>query len=165
MRKFMLSFLFIGICTFAQTPVPATVPAYANYASGGISYNPGASPAIAGTVLYAKVLPGTSGTYSFSTIDALITSTRPFTVSTNVATGIAQKIFTIQGVGIFAATGAGISWTGRNTGWSYNGGFLTPIAINKNGLYVSPALRFIKSSVNQNSDYQVILSLMVGKGW
>lgn len=136
-----------------------------NFAAAGVSYNPGASPPVAGTGLYARLLPGTTGTYSFTTVDALVTSTKPFTIGTNIATGLAQKLFTVGSLTVYASTGGGVSWNGKNTGWTWNGGGLVPLKLGKSSWFAVPAVRFIKSSVNQNSDYQLIATVMLGKGW
>lgn len=152
-----------------EAPAPAaatattTAPASpANLYAAGVAYNPGASPSVAGTALYAHEV-GTSGTYAFTAVDALPESLKPFTVTTNVGAGIAQKVATLDGVAIFAPTSAGISWSGGNTGWQWTGGGIAAIPVRTN-YYILPSLRFLKSSVSGGSGYQLIAGIAFGGG-
>ena len=135
----------------AQTP--------ANIYAAGVSYNHGATPSIAGTALYAHSVDS-SGTYAFTVYDALPASTKPFTVTSNVGLGLAQKLFTIHNVPVFAPTSAGVSFTGSNTGWQWNGGIAASVKI-KGNWHAYPTVRFLKSSVG-GSGYQVLPSILFG---
>src|SRR6185437_9544556 len=98
------------------------------------------------TALYAHALSNT-GTYAFSAVDALPNTIKPFTVSTNVGAGIAQRVATISGIDVYVPTAAGISWCGANTGWQWNAGALASVHVRGN-YYVMPSVRFLKSSVS-----------------
>jgi len=143
-------------------PVAPQPTALTNIYAAGASYNVGGSPAIAGTALYAHLVAGT-GTYAFTAVDALPNTLKPFTVSTNIGVGIAQKVATLGKVPIYMPTAAGISWNGGNTGWQWNGGVLASIHV-KNGYYIMPTVRFLKSSVSNGSGYQPIVGVLFGWG-
>lgn len=134
------------------------------YMAGG-SYSAGATPAFAGTGLYAHQI-NTSGTYAFTMIDALPANTKPFTVSTNIGAGIAQRVATIDGVSIFIPTSAGISYTGNNVGWAWTTGIGAPFKVrssaNGGSWYLMPTARILKSSVSGGSGYQSIVGLLFG---
>lgn len=131
------------------------------YMAGG-SYSAGATPAFAGTGLYAHQI-NTSGTYAFTMVDALPATLKPFTVTTNFAAGIAQRVATIDGFSIFIPTAAGISYTGTNTGWAWSTGVGVPFKI-KSNWYLMPTARVLKSSVSGGSGYQPIVGLLFGWG-
>ena len=133
-----------------------------NLYAAGVSYSVNASPAVAGTALYAHQV-NTSGTYAFTVVDALPATLKPFTVTSNIGIGVAQKIMTFGKVGIYMPTAAGISWSGTNTGWQWNGGALAFVPL-KNGYYLVPTVRFLKSSVSSGSGYQPIVGLLFGWG-
>lgn len=141
---------------------PAVAPSIQTIYAGGVSYNAGASPAIAGTGLFAHQL-NSAGSYAFTAIDALPNTYKPFTVSTNVGIGVAQKVATIAGVDIFVPTAAGISFNGTNTGWQWNAGALAAIHI-KGNYYLMPNARFLKSSVSGGTGYQPILGILFAYG-
>ncbi|HEY1808864.1 MAG TPA: hypothetical protein VGG42_09895 [Acidobacteriaceae bacterium] len=146
----------------AQTaPAPAAPTAAQNIYAGGLSYDVGGSPAIAGTALYARNLNtgATLPTYAFTVIDALPESVKPFTVSTNVGAGIAQQVAKVGNVTVWMPTAAGISWTGTNMGFQWNGGAGATIPI-KGSYGLMPSIRFLKSSVNGGSGYQLIPGLL-----
>jgi hypothetical protein len=147
---------------FAQKDAPANVAPLQNIYGAGVSYSVGGSPAVAGTGLYARQLSD-SGTYAFTAVDALPNTLKPFTVSTNVGVGIAQKLFTIGKVPVYVPTALGISWTGSNTGWQYNAGALAVIHL-KGNYYVMPTARFLKSSVSNGTGYQPIIGVLFGFG-
>lgn len=134
----------------------------ANVAAVGLSVNPGGSPQIAGTGLWARLVSG-DGTYAFTVVDALPASVKPFTVVTNVSAGLAQKMFTVSGVDILVPTAAGASWTGTNVGWAWSTGGMAAIKV-KN-VRVLPNIRFLKSSVSGGAGYQVIAGILFGWGW
>lgn len=153
-----------GLCQ----PVQAQDDPLANFYAAGVSYSINAVPAVAGTALYAHLLIGPSdsykgSTYAFTVVDALPNTLHPFTVSTNIGAGLAQKVFTLGKVPIYMPTAAGISFNGTNTGWQWNGGVLASIHI-KGQYYIMPTARFLKSSVSNGSGYQPIIGVLFGFG-
>jgi len=148
----------------AAATVAAPAAPLSNIYAAGLSYNSAAHPAIAGTALYAKLIADGSGTYAFTAIDVLPTSARPFTVTTNVSAGIAQKIFTIGKVPIFVPTTAGVSWSGTNTGWAWSTGALASIHVGKGGWHIFPVVRVAHSNVSNGSGVQPIVGVMFGWG-
>ncbi len=166
LKAIVLVLLLIGLAPRmnAQTPAPApSSPTLTNIYAAGISFNNGASPAIAGTGMYAHLIADGSGTYAFTVVDALPTSLKPFTVTSNFGAGIAQKVFTIGSVPIFVPTSAGISYNGTNTGWAWSTGALASIKV-KNNWRIFPNVRIVKSSVSNGSGYQPIVGVMFGWG-
>lgn len=156
-----LAFLLFALCTLTTHGQDITNL----YAAGG-SYSSGASPAFAGTALYAHaVSPDTApGMYAFTMIDAIPATVKPFTVSTNIAAGIGEKIATIANVPIFIPTAAGISFNGTNTGWAWSTGVAAPIQWKKGNFYIVPTLRVLKSSVSGGSGYQPVVGILFGWG-
>jgi hypothetical protein len=135
----------------------------ANIAAVGVSVNPGATPAVAGTGLWARLVSG-QGTYAFTVVDALPASVKPFTVTTNISVGIAQKIYTTKGVDLIVPTAAGISWTGANVGWAWSGGGMAAFKVGQ--ARILPNVRFLKSSVaGAGAGYSVIVGCLFGIGW
>lgn len=134
-----------------------------NLIAGGITVNPGASPQIAGTAIYAHTT-NALGTYAFTVFDALPMSTKPFVVDTAMGAGIAPKAFTFGTVDIFIPTSAGVSYTGNNTGWAWTTGGLASIPIGKTAWRIMPNVRVLKSSVGSNA-YQLMGGILIGWGW
>ena len=160
MKKVILS--LASLCLFAITSFAQTAPTNpTNIYAAGISFNQGATPQIAGTALYAHSISD-SGTYAFTVIDALPASFKPFSVNTDIGAGIAQKLFTIANVPVFAPTSAGISFNGQNTGWDWSTGALASIKL-KGNWRVMPNVRIVKSSVG-GSGYQPIVGVLFGWG-
>jgi hypothetical protein len=159
--------LCLCLCAFGQiapvvTPAPATPPVLTTVYGAGVSYSEGGSPSVAGTGLYAHLLAGTS-TYAFTVADILPNNTKPFTVSTNIAAGVAQKIATISGRDILIPTAAGISVSGGNTGWVWSTGAMVVFHL-KNNWLLMPNVRIIKSSVGNGTGYQPVIGMMFGWG-
>lgn len=144
-------------------PLLASAQDYSNFTAYGLSYSPGASPAIAGTGLYAHRVAG-DGTYVFTVVDALPLSVKPFSVSTQFGGGISQKVLTIAGANIYIPTSAGISYKGNNTGWAWTTGALIAIKISPRWR-LAPSVRLMKSSVGDYAGYQVIGGVLVGWAW
>jgi hypothetical protein len=130
-----------------------------NIYAAGVSYNNAASPVVAGTALYAHKI-NEERTYAFTVIDALPSNARPFTVQTQLSGGIAQKVFSIGKIPIFAPTAAGVSFTGQNTGWAWSTGALASISY-KGKYRIMPGVRVLKSSVG-GGGYQPIVSVLFG---
>lgn len=157
--------MVLFLCTSAQAQSSSSTEAapIQNLYGAGVSYSVNATPAIAGTALYCRALnSGLDGTYGCSMVDALPNTVKPFTVSTNIGAGIAQKAFTLGNVPVYVPTAAGISWSGGNTGWEWNGGAFASIHV-KSRYYLMPSVRFLKSSVG-GSGYQPIIGLLLGRG-
>jgi hypothetical protein len=133
-----------------------------NFYAAGASYNNGATPAVAGTALYAHLVSN-SDTYMFTAIDAVPNTLKPFTVTTNVGVGIAQRVLTLGKIPIYIPTAAGISWTGTNTGWQWNTGAMA-IVYTKGSFTVDPVVRVVKSSVSAGTGYQPVVGLLFGWG-
>lgn len=154
-----------AIPSFAQTAAPpaATTPAPAiqNVYAAGVSWNQSASPAIAGTALYAHAVDS-SGTFAFTAIDVLPTSVKPFTVTTNVGVGVAQKLFSIGKVPILCPTTAGVSWSGTNTGWAWSTGALASVKLGKSNWHLFPMVRVARSNVSSGSGVQPIVGVALG---
>ncbi len=160
---------------FAQTSTTTTTATVAasdpilnlpsNIYAAGLSGNPGASPAIAGTGMYARLVSPGSSTYAFTVMDILPQSTAPFTVSTNIGIGVAQRITSVTIAGrvitLYVPTSAGLT-VGNATGWNWSGGGLLDVPL-KNGWRLIPNVRFVKSNV-ANSGYQLIGGVMFGWG-
>jgi hypothetical protein len=157
----------LAMCGFAQSPAapaPAATPALpSNLYAAGVSFNSTASPRIAGTGLYARLISDSTGTYAFTVLDALPASISPFTVTTNMGVGVAQKLFTVGKVPIFVPTSAGISFNGTNTGWAWSTGAIASIRI-KNNWRVLHNVRIVKSSVSNGAGYQPIVGVLFGWG-
>jgi hypothetical protein len=152
--KTIIVLLALAVTALAQTN---------NLAAVGMSYQPGASPAVAGTGMYAKALAGTPGTYVFTVADALPLSVKPFTVITQFGAGIAQKIFAVGRVTLFVPTSAGVSVNGSNTGWAWTGGGLASITTKRGN--IMPNVRVVKSSVAAGQGYTLIAGVMFGWEW
>jgi len=161
-KAIALGFVLLALVQpgFTQTAPPATPAPIANIYAAGISFDSGASPAIAGTGIYAHLVNDGSGTYAFTVVDVLPASVNPFTVTTNFSGGIAQKVFSIGKVPIFVPSSAGISYTGTNTGWAWSTGAMAPIKI-KGNWRIFPNVRVVKSSVG-GSGYRPVVGLLFG---
>lgn len=139
-----------------------------NVYSAGVSYAPGAEQKMAGTALLARPIAG-NRTAAFTSFDAVPTFTKPMKITTNVGAGIAERIFSFQLAGrtlsVWVPGGGGVSWSGTNVGWNYNAGGLLDIpAKDGSNFGYQPNVRFLKSSVNNNSDYQLIFGILFRYG-
>jgi hypothetical protein len=166
--KMVLFVLLLGAVALGQTATPApTVLPPLNIWGVGLSWNQGASSALsqqfAGTAFYARE-QNTAGTYLYTMFDVVSTTVKPLTVTTNTGIGLGQKITTVAGWTIYATATAGPSWTGSNAGWNWTGGGMAAHAIGKSKWNIIPMIRTVKSSVNNNSGYQLIFSLGFGTG-
>ena len=177
MKRIMLVLslsVLVALAT-AQTPTPTPTPVPANIYAAGVTYNPGASPSIAGTALYGRRL--LDSTFAFTALDALpvlpptpqpriVGQPQPgILIDTNVSVGIAQKVLTISGIPIYVPTSAGISWTGNHTGWAWSTGGLAWIPLKKDsGWAIAPHVRLLKSSVSGGAGYGVMGGVLLGWG-
>jgi hypothetical protein len=144
----------------AAPAATATTSQPQNFYAVGVSFNPGASPQVAGNILYGHAL-NSSGTYGFSDVDIIPNTIRPFTVTTNVGAGIAQKVASFGKYDVWVPTAAGVSINGSNTGWQWNGGAAVSVPIKQNW-FLLPNVRFLKSSVSGGTGYQIIAGIDVG---
>jgi hypothetical protein len=145
----------------AQTPVKTAMPVQ-NLIAVGNSYNINATPSVAGSILFAHYIAA-PGTYAFTAIDVLPGTIKPFTVTSNIGIGLAQKLFTIGRTSLYMPTAAGVSWTGGNTGWQWSGGVAVTVQLQYSFCLV-PTVRFLKSSVSGGSGYQPVVGLSLGFG-
>lgn len=133
-----------------------------NFYAAGLSYTTGGgSTPLAGTAAWAHNL--NNGTYSLAVLDAVPSTVKPLTVTTNLGAGIAQKVFTISGYPVYMPVAAGFSWSGANAGFQWSGGGFVPVKI-KNGYSVVVSLRYLKSAVSNGTGYQLIPGVWVGWG-
>jgi hypothetical protein len=153
--------LLAMLAVFPSLSRAQTTPVPQNIYAGGISFNNAASPAIAGTGLYARLLSQSAGTYAFTAVDVLPNTLKPLTVTSNFSTGVAQKVFTVAGVPIYVPTSAGVSYTGSNTGWNWNTGAMASIKLKKNWRFF-PNVRVLKSSVSNGSGVQLTVGVFFG---
>jgi hypothetical protein len=141
-----------------------------NLYAAGVTWAPGATPQLAGNFIYSHQLTTTddngvvkgTGTYLFGDLDAIPTTTKPFSVTTNIGTGIAQRVVTIGKIPIWIPTAAGVSWKGPNIGFQWNTGAAATIAL-KNNLFLIPNVRALKSNVS-DSGYQLQVGFDIGWG-
>lgn len=145
----------------AQTE-PSPTPIQNLYA-GGVSWNGASSPSVAGSGLYAHLIAGT-GTYAFTHVDAVPASVKPFTVTTNIGAGVAQKVATIGKYNVYVPTAAGISFNGQNAGWQWNTGAGVAIPVGTKGYYLMPTVRVLQSNVSGGAGVQPIVGLLFGWG-
>lgn len=155
-----LTLIMFCLCLF--TVVAFSQVQTQNVAAVGVSFNPGGSPKVAGTGLWARLVSG-NGTYAYTVVDALPSSAKPYTITTQVSAGMAQKLFSINGIDILVPTAAGVSWTGTNVGWSWTSGGI--VAIKYKQARIMPNVRFLKSSVSNGAGYQVIAGILFGWGF
>ena len=163
--KLVSLLLLAAIAGFAQTTNPAlSVTDPLNIWGAGLSWNQSASASMsqqfAGSALYARA-QNTVGTYAFTMIDAVPTSYRPFTTTTNIGVGIGQKVLTVGAWTLYGTAAAGPSWSGPNTGWNWSGGAMATHDL-KNKWWIGLNARTIRSSVNQNSGNQYIFGVLAG---
>ena len=125
--------------------------------SAGVSWQRGASPAVAGTGLYARQVSG--GSWAFTVLDALPGGGG--LVSTSVSVGLAQRLFGVGRVAVFVPTAAGIGWSGANLGWNWSTGAM--VVVRAGRWRVCPALRTFKGSVA--GAYRVGVGVLVGGAW
>ena len=160
--KLLSILLLAAVAGFAQTLSP-TDPL--NIWGVGLSWNQSASANVsqqfAGTAMYARA-QNTAGTYAFTVLDAVPTSFTPFTTTTNLGVGVAQKLGTVGGFTAYGTAAAGPSWSGSNTGWNWTGGAIATHVLKGNWWYGLNA-RLVRSSVNQNSGNQYIFGVLFGQ--
>ncbi len=160
----LLGFALFALVMAMPSRVEAqAVPLKTLYA-GGVSYSSGGDPSIAVTLLGATQMSSDTapGTYAFTAIDILPSSGKPLTVSTNVAGGVAQKLFTVGDYSLYVPLAAGFTVTGSNAGWNWSTGGCTDVPL-KNGFGLMPCVRVLKGSVGGNG-YQLLPSVLLRWG-
>jgi len=150
----ILTFLSAPAWGQAQSPKDAD-----QFVAAGVSLNQYAAPQISGMLLYAKRLADT-GTYSFSLVDVISKSVKPFNAATSITTGIAQKLFMVGPARVFAVTTIGTIVGGDEIGYSWTGGGAVAIPLGK-GWNLMPSVRVLTSGVTSR---QMIYGLAVGWG-
>ena len=162
MKLILIAALLFGAMAFAQTPAPA--PATPNIFGAGISWNQSASASasqqFAGTLFYARQQTE-AGTYAFTVVDAVPTTFKPFTVTTNFGIGIGQRVFQLSKWTVYGTVAAGPSWSGSNTGWAWTGGGMAIHPL-KGAWWIGPEARLVRSSVNNNNGNQFIFGVVFG---
>lgn len=135
-----------------------------NFGAAGVSFSPGADPAIAGTAAYARRL--NANTFSFTLMDAIPMREVPNAISTQVGTGILQRVGTIGRVDVYIPVAAGISWSGTNSRWSWTGGAMAAFKIPKLDIYAYPNVRWSLIDVAPGvSGYQPTYGVLFGGPW
>lgn len=168
MKTFVRSLIF-G-CLVLMLPCIGHGQEVNNLYMAGVSFNNSATPPVAGTAMYAHAVSHDTapGMFAFSVYDALPNKGKPFTVTSNIGVGIAQKVFDIAGHDVFVPSSAGISYSGTNVGWAWSTGAGVPFKIKETSdggaWYVMPIVRVVKSSVSNGTGYQPIVSLTFGYG-
>jgi hypothetical protein len=140
----------------AQT-APEVMPK--DYVAAGMSWNQYSAPEINGNLLYAHKITD-QNTYSFTFMDVISKSWKPFTATTAVSTGVAQHVRTIGPARCFLVTTVGVAAGGDNVGYVWTGGGAFAIPIGKS-FTMLPNVRVLKSSL---SDFQYIAGIMIGFG-
>lgn len=158
---------------FAMAQLPnAPEPVFQNIYAAGVSANPGTKPTVAATVLYARQIMATdeisgvvkpTGTFLFTVMDILPATKNPFTVTTNIGGGIAQKIVTLGKVPIYVPTAAGVSFNGSDVSWAWNTGAIASFRF-KDKYFIMPTVRVSKSYINGDTQYHPIVGVLFGLG-
>lgn len=138
--------MFTAALALGQTTAVSTAHLTDLYGAGG-AYSPNATPVGSAIAFEAHKL-NASGTWSFTeflAVPQLPSKTAagtptPFTMSSNVGTGVAQKFADFGAIPIYTTGTAGISWTGQDTSWQLNYGFMPVIPLKGKmaGWYVLP---------------------------
>lgn len=160
MKRLLLA--VVAVLSFAGLACGQSAPVKNIYAVG-VSYNQSATPSVAGSALYARSVDSV-GTYAFTSVDLLPTSSKPFTVTTNVSAGVAQKAFSIGKIPIYVPATAGLSFSGSNSGWAYSTGALASIKLGKSNFRLFPSIRVLRSNVSNGSGLQPVVGLSFGWG-
>lgn len=157
MAVFVVS-LVLFVALFTTTGQAAEVD---NFAGAGVSWNQYSAPQISGNLIYAHKLG--DGTYSFTIVDVVSKTVKPFTVSTVVSTGIAKRIpgFQLGNVYLYGIATVGLAAGSTNAGYALTGGGGPYIPIGKKGFALIPNVRFLKGSLN---DLQTVYGISLGWG-
>ncbi len=95
-------------------------------------------------------------------------SFNPTVVTTNIGVGVSQKAVTVGPFNVFIPVSTGLTVTGTNSGWNWTGGGLVDYNIKKAGIptnyHIQPNVRFVKSTVNGGSGYQLIFGALFAFG-
>jgi hypothetical protein len=155
--------MFCSVCLAQDSPD--------QFVGAGASYNAYASPNVSINGLHAKKIKGISeNTYSFTFLDLISSTEKPFTVTPVITPGIAQELFKLGELPIYGTTGLGVAigqdqdklTTGSTVGWAWTAGFASSIAISKDHSWkILPHVRVIKSNL---TDWQLIFGGIIGWG-
>ena len=127
------------------SPTSTDSPAVSSYAAGTppavTSSTAGGSSVWVGAGLFQGqhhlepmgigAIPLGKNTWSFNTVEFQGVQRHPFAVLTSVETGVAQRLTTVSGIGVYAILGAGAAATGSTAGGSFAGGFLAMAPIGR----------------------------------
>lgn len=162
--KSIVLFVFAFVLFAFACAARAQAVDFNNSYTAGVSFNGGASAPVAGTLTYEHKLA--DNTQAFTVVDILPATVKPFTVTTNVGFGVAQKVLTIKQFPVFIPTTAGPSVSGSNVGWAWTTGGATIFKPKQlpAGWFLMPTVRVLKSSVSGGSGYQPIFGLQIGIG-
>lgn len=159
LKAFVLGLLagtILTVTAAAQTAPNPTEALPNNIYAFGLTFNPNASPVVAGTGLYGRLVDS-KGTYAIAVLDVVPTTTAPYTITTNPSAGVAQEFYANAKLKVFVTPSAGLSYSGTNTGYSYALGGMVVYDLSP-----SYALgfggRLFKSNIS-NSGYQPAVSL------
>ncbi len=152
--------VFAILAVISALPVAAQTTQ--DFGGIGASFQPGGTPKVALTALYAKPVADTK-TAAFLVADALPLTAKPFSFATNVGAGVAENLFSLGPVDFWVPTAAGITWSTTpnktNTGFQASTGLLATIPIGP--IIISPNVRVLKSTVSNNAGYQVIPGVLI----
>lgn len=158
--RLLLSLFLAAAFLVAQEPAAPAM----NFGAAGVSYSPGAEPAIAGTAAYARRL-GPS-TFSFTLMDALPMREVPGAITTQVGTGVVQRVASVGNLDFYIPVVTGISWSGTNSRWSWSGGAMVAFKIPKLGMYAYPNVRWSRIDVAPGvAGYQATYGVLFGGPW
>lgn len=157
MQKIATATIILTISLFIF-PVMARADEAENFIAGGIAFNQYSVPQISGALLYAQRIG--EGLYSYSLVDVVSKTVRPFVATTSITTGLAQHVRSIGKIRVYISGTGGVAAGGENLGfsWSAGGAAVVPLG---GGWKLLPGVRVIKSSI---TDFQGVYSLMIGWG-
>lgn len=162
--KTLLSVLALSASLCAQSTTPGATRSTtredsAEFLAAGLSVNPRASSAIAGTGLFARHL--SRDAFAFTTLDAL--PDKRGGIETNFSVGVAEKVFEFRSIPVFVPAEIGLSYEGSHEGWDWSTGVLLAVKAGKH-LYVFPTVRVEKSNVSEGTGVQPIIGVLFGWG-
>ena len=146
-------------------PTAGTPPAVTSSTAGGSSVWVGAGlfqgqhhlePMGIGAIPLGK------NTWSFNTVEFQGVQRHPFAVLTSVETGVAQRLTTVSGIGVYAILGAGAAATGSTAGGSFAGGFLAMAPVGKG--WTAGLFARVQQTTGTLAASSVTLGIVIGAG-
>jgi len=138
---------------FAQAP-----PAPSQFVAAGANFNQYSAPQISGSLLYAHRVAG--DTFSFSLVDVVSKTVKPFTVQTAISTGVAQHLVDVGRGHVYAVTTVGLAAGAENIGGAWTGGGAVIVPLGARGWAIILSARTLKTSL---AGWQGMYGL--GLGW